>query len=182
MDDETKPSLSYRVKRPEEVKTFFERQLGGVTQIMEAGSTEELWKARTEYVGDNSAVGKLLGLCQLVKRRNLFKVDSSILVLGGFYIIVFVAYLFFEFFIVNYRPVLINGFVMMQFSRLITNNKARKIVNISCGAFTGFMVIGRLLSGVHWFTDILVGTLLSTALVMFYFSVNRSIESKKQNK
>ena len=143
----------------------------------------------------------VLGLCQLVKRRHLFKVDSSILVLGGFYIVVFVAYLFFEFFIVNYRPVLINGFLeasypssttmlvmcimptaMMQFSRLITNTKARKIVNISCGAFTGLMVIGRLLSGVHWFTDILGGTLLSTALVMSYFSVNKFIESKKQNK
>lgn len=142
----------------------------------------------------------VLGLCQLIKRRNLLKVDSSILVLGIFYIVVFSAYLFFEFFIVNYRPVLINGFLeasypssttmlvmcimptaMMQFRRLITNTKARNIVNTSCVIFTGLMVIGRLLSGVHWFTDILGGILLSTTLVMLYFSANSFIDSKKSN-
>lgn len=53
----------------------------------------------------------ILGLCQWIKRRSLFKVDSSILVLGGFYVVVFTACLFFEFFIINYRPVLINGFL-----------------------------------------------------------------------
>ena len=51
----------------------------------------------------------LLGLIQLIKRKSLFKVDSSILVLGAFYIVVMAAYLFFEFYVVNYRPVLING-------------------------------------------------------------------------
>ena len=53
----------------------------------------------------------LLGLIQLIKRKSLFKVDSSILVLGAFYIVVMAAYLFFEFYVVNYRPVLINGFL-----------------------------------------------------------------------
>lgn len=142
----------------------------------------------------------ILGLYQLIKRRSLFKVDSSILVLGGFYIIVLAWYLFFEYCIVNYRPVLINGFLeasypssttmlvmcvmptaMMQFSRLIRNNKAKKITNVFCGIFTGLMVMGRLLSGVHWVTDILGGALLSTALVMLYFSVNKLIDSKKSN-
>ena len=114
----------------------------------------------------------ILGLYQLIKRRILFKVDSSILVLGGFYIIVLAWYLFFEYCIVNYRPVLINGFLeasypssttmlvmcvmptaMMQFSRLIRNNKAKKITNVFCGIFTGLMVMGRVLSGVHWGTS-----------------------------
>ncbi|MEG2013978.1 MAG: phosphatase PAP2 family protein, partial [Anaerovoracaceae bacterium] len=136
----------------------------------------------------------------LIKRRSLFKVDSSILALGGFYIIVFAAYLFFEYFIVNYRPVLINGFLeaaypssttmlvmcvmptaMMQFNRLIKNNKAKNFINTFCGIFTGLMVIGRLVSGVHWLTDILDGALLSTALVMLYFSANKLIDSKKSN-
>ncbi len=142
-----------------------------------------------------------LGLCQLIKRRSLFKVDGSILVLGSFYMIVLAFYLFFEYFIINYRPVLINGFLeasypssttmlvmcvmptaMMQFKRFIKNDKAKKIINTFCGVFTGLMVIGRLVSGVHWLTDILGGALLSTALVMLYFSVNKLIDSKKSNK
>lgn len=138
----------------------------------------------------------ILGLCQWIKRRSLFKVDSSILVLGGFYVVVFTACLFFEFFIINYRPVLINGFLeasypssttmlvmcimptaMMQFSRLIANNNARNIVNVFCGVFTGLMVVGRLFSGVHWLTDILGGMLISSALVMLYYSVNVYVET-----
>jgi len=142
----------------------------------------------------------MLGLCQWIKRRSLFKVDSSILVLSGFYIIVFIAYLFFEYFIINYRPVLINGFLeasypssttmlvmcimptaMMQFMRLITCNNARNIVNGFCGVFTGLMIIGRLFSGVHWLTDILGGGLLSAGLVMSYVTINELIDSKKKN-
>lgn len=142
----------------------------------------------------------MLGLFQLIKRRSLFKLDSSILVLGGFYIIVFTAYLFFEFFVINYRPVLINGFLeasypssttmlvmcimptaMMQFSRLIKNHTTRKIINAFCGIFTGLMVIGRLLSGVYWFTDIIGGALLSAGLVMFYLTISELIDSIKKN-
>ena len=48
----------------------------------------------------------ILGLCELIKRKNLFKVDYSILMLGGFYIIVMAVYIFFEMFVVNYRPIL----------------------------------------------------------------------------
>lgn len=140
----------------------------------------------------------VLGLWQLIKRKSLFKVDSSILVLGGFYMVVFAAYLFFEIFPINYRPVLINGFLepsypssttllvlcimptaMLQFSRLITKSKARMIVNTSCFIFMVLMVIGRFLSGVHWFTDLLGGALLSAALVTLYFSVNKRIGSTR---
>jgi len=142
----------------------------------------------------------ILGLCQLIKRRSLLKVDSSILVLGGFYMLVFGAYLLFEICIVNYRPILINGVLeasypssttilvmcimptaMMQFHRLIKNNKVIKTVNICCGVFIGLMVVVRLLSGVHWFTDILGGALLSAALVMLYFAGNELIDAKKCN-
>ena len=48
----------------------------------------------------------VLGLVQLVRRKNLLKVDYSILVLGGFYIVVAAAYLLFEEAVVNYRPVI----------------------------------------------------------------------------
>lgn len=140
----------------------------------------------------------VLGLCQLIKRKSISKVDSSILVLGGFYIIVFCTYLLFEYLIINYRPVLINGILeasypssttmlvlcimptaMMQIHRLITNKCARSIINSLCSIFTISMVLGRILSGVHWFTDIVGGILISTSLVMFYYSVNQLIDTKK---
>lgn len=140
-----------------------------------------------------------LGFVQLVKRRSLLRVESNILVLGGFYLVVFAAYLFFELYVVNCRPVLINGILeasypssttmlvmciiptaIMQFRRLLRNKAIRICINVLCGTFTAFMVVGRLLSGVHWFTDILGGILLSAALVMLYFSVNRIIDSKQE--
>lgn len=142
----------------------------------------------------------ILGLIQWITRKNLSRVDSSILVLGGFYLLVFGIYLFFEFFIINYRPVLIDGYLeasypssttmlvlcimptaMMQFHRLISDRKARLIINTLCACFTLFMVMGRLFSGVHWLTDIFGSILLSSALVLLYVSVNDLIQKTNTN-
>ena len=139
----------------------------------------------------------ILGLCEWIKRKNLFKVDHSILTLGGFYIIVMTAYIFFETFVVNYRPILINGILeasypssttmlvmcvmptaIMQFNERIKSNGFKKCVNILITAFIVFMVIGRLVSGVHWFSDIIGGALLSSGLVMIYHSVNNIAHHK----
>lgn len=128
-----------------------------------------------------------LGLCQFIKRKSLLKVDSSILVLGGFYIVTIVAYLLFEEVVINYRPILINGFLeasypssttllvlcvmptaAMQLNARIKNQTIKRCVTIAIVAFIVFMVLGRLLSGVHWLTDIIGGVLLSTGLVLMY--------------
>ena len=133
----------------------------------------------------------LLGLIQWIKRKHLSRVDYSIFVLGGFYISTMAVYIFFEMFIVNYRPILINGYLeasypssttmlvmcvmptaIMQFNSRIKNKALKKCVSLSITAFIAFMVIGRLVSGVHWFTDIIGGALLSTGLVMMYHSIN----------
>ena len=133
-----------------------------------------------------------LGLAQWMKRKDIRKVDYSILVLGGFYIVVMAVYFLFEVVVINYRPVLIEGFLeasypssttmlvlcvmptaAMQFNSRIKHMTLRNIIAASIMAFTVFMVIGRLLSGVHWFSDIIGGILLSTGLIQLYKSVCR---------
>ena len=131
-----------------------------------------------------------LGLVQWIKRKHLLKVDYSILVLGGFYIVVMAAYVLFEVLVINYRPVLINGILeasypssttmlvmcvmptaIMQFNVRIKNNVLKRFVASAIIAFIVFMVIGRLVSGVHWITDIIGGALLSTGLVLIYRAI-----------
>jgi len=130
-----------------------------------------------------------LGLRQWVQRKQLRKVDRSMLVLGGFYAVVLVIYLLFEQVVVNYRPVLIEGALessypssttmlvlcvmptaMLQLNQRIGNEKRKRWVLRVLAAFTVFMVVVRLLSGVHWFTDIIGGILLSAGLVLLYVS------------
>ena len=132
----------------------------------------------------------ILGLVQWIKRKSIRKVDHNILILGGFYIVTIAAYLLFESVVINYRPVLINGYLeasypssttllvmcvmptaVMQFNSRIRNKLLRNIVAATLVAFIAFMAIGRLLSGVHWFTDIVGGALLSTGLVLMYRAI-----------
>lgn len=131
-----------------------------------------------------------LGLYQWIRRKGVLKVDADLLVLGGFYIVTLGAYLFFERYVVNYRPVLIDGFLeasypssttllvlcvmptaMMQLHRRIQNPILRFITSVVIGTFIAFMVLGRLISGVHWITDIVGGILLSSSLVMLYHAI-----------
>ncbi len=129
----------------------------------------------------------LTGLVQLIRRRSLKKVDADILLLGGFYLLVLAAYLLFEYAVVNYRPVLIEGRLeasypssttmlllcvmptaMLVLGRRLKNRSLCRLVNWLIGLFAAAMVAGRLLSGVHWLTDIIGGILLSAALVSLY--------------
>ena len=129
----------------------------------------------------------ILGLVQLIKRKSLWKVDYSILALGVFYIVVMAAYIFFEVVVINYRPTLIDGYLeasypssttmlvmcvmptaAMQLNARIKNTILKRCAIIAIIVFIAFMVIGRLISGVHWITDIIGGTLLSAGLVTVY--------------
>jgi undecaprenyl-diphosphatase len=134
----------------------------------------------------------LLGFIQLIKRKHILKVDFNILALGGFYIVVFAIYIFFEMFIVNYRPILINGILeasypssttmlvmcimptaIIQFNNRIKHKTLKKLISVSIIVFILFMVIGRILSGVHWITDIIGGAMLSCGLVMLYYFISK---------
>lgn len=135
----------------------------------------------------------VLGLTQWLRRKRLFAVDRNLLVLGGFYIVVLAVYLLFEAYIVNYRPVLIDGYLeasypssttllvmsvmptaMLQLYIRLKTPILRKLVMVLMTAFLGFMVIGRLICGVHWLTDIIGSGLLSGGLVMLYHAIAKT--------
>ena len=133
----------------------------------------------------------ILGLIQWVKRKHIRRVDDSLLVLGGFYFVTMAVYVLFETFVVNYRPVQIDGVLeasypssttmlvmcvmstaILQVKSRIKNSLLRGWVLFIMIAFTVFMVVARLVSGVHWLTDVVGGALLSGGLVLMYRSVS----------
>lgn len=140
----------------------------------------------------------VLGLVQWIKRKSLFKVDRSILALGGFYIVVMAVYVLFEMVVINYRPTLIDGYLeasypssttmlvmcvmptaMMQLRSRIKNDVVRWCVMIVITAFIAFMVVGRLVSGVHWITDIIGGAIVSAAVVWIYYAISNIAKEKR---
>ena len=133
----------------------------------------------------------VLGLVQWIKRKSILKVDRSILVLGGFYIVVMAVYVLFEMVVINYRPTLIDGYLeasypssttmlvmcvmptaMIQLRARIKNKVFSRCVMIAIAVFIVFMIIGRLVSGVHWITDIIGGALVSAAIVLMYYAIS----------
>ena len=137
----------------------------------------------------------ILGLCQWIKRKSILLVDRDILALGAFYLVVMTVYILFEYIVVNYRPVLINGYLeasypssttmlvlcviptaVMQAKIRVKNKTARCALTTLLSLFTLFMVIGRLLSGVHWLSDVVGGALISAGLVFFYSAAAEKTE------
>ena len=129
----------------------------------------------------------VVGIIQLIKRKSLFKMDYDIILLGIYYVLVIFGYLLFEMIPINYRPILIEGVMeasypssttllvlsvmptlVLQANRRLKNAVVKKIICILSVAFTLFMVIGRLVSGVHWFSDIVGGVMLSAGLFLVY--------------
>ncbi len=142
----------------------------------------------------------MVGFIQLIKRKSLLKVDRDIIWLGVYYILVIMGYLFFEMVPVNYRPVLIDGrleasypssttllvlsvmpTLKYQADRRIESLGIRKAISIYTLGFSLFMVACRIISGVHWLTDIVGSFLLSFGLFMIYTSVADSRDSMTVN-
>lgn len=128
-----------------------------------------------------------IGLFQLVKRKSLLKVDRDLIFLGIYYVVVIFGYLVFEMIPVNYRPILIEGILeasypssttllvlsvmptlIFQADRRIADHTVKRLICVLTAAFSVFMVIGRLIAGVHWFTDIVGAVILSAGLYCIY--------------
>lgn len=128
-----------------------------------------------------------IGFIQLINRRSLYRVDPDILLLGGYYAVVILGYLIFECMPINHRPILIEGrleasypssttllvlSVMPTFAfesrRRVHNIRIQQAICIFSWVFSLLMVVGRLISGVHWCTDIIGAVLLSGGLFCMY--------------
>ncbi len=156
----------------------------------------------TEYLGylvvSFVLIYALIGLVELIKRKSIKKVDKELFILAGFYILVIGVYFLFEKVVINYRPVLMDGaldpsypsshtmlaFCICGSSILINNilfakNKLAKAFSIVCYCLLFTITIGRFVSGVHWFSDILGGIIISLALLQILKTVIFMFSKKK---
>ena len=164
--------------------------------VFELTGVNMVWYNITDWLGLAAILAAFLfavtGLVQLIKRRSILKVDKEILALGGLYILVIGIYVLFENVIVNYRPIIMPGCsnpeasfpsshtmlvcVIMGSAIIIIGKYIKKkslcmVIRGICAAVIAVTVVGRLVSGVHWFTDILGGLLISTFLLALYFAL-----------
>lgn len=141
----------------------------------------------------------IIGLIQLIKRKSLLKVDRNILMLGGLYFLMAVVYVAFEKFIINYRPILIDGELEASYpsshtilaicicvsslfvSKDYLDEKFIKITNIGTIILMLAVLVGRIVSGVHWISDIIGGIIISAMLLMYFYTFY-DIKFKKQKR
>lgn len=136
-----------------------------------------------------AAVFAVLGFIQLIKRRSLLKVDKNLLMLGLVYILLMLLYVLFEKIPFNYRPVILDpaeglepsypsthtlliltvfGTAIQFAGSYIKNPKLLLTVKVLSLTIMALTIVGRLVCGVHWFTDIVGGVLLSLFLISLY--------------
>ena len=155
-----------------------------------------LWYHITDWLGVAAILVAFLfamaGFVQLIKRRSILKVDHEILALGGLYIVVIGLYVLFEIVIVNYRPIImpdgihpeasfpsshtmlvcvIMGSAIMLIGKYLKEKPLCRVLRGFYSAIIGMTVIGRLIAGVHWFTDIVGGVLISIFLLSLFSEV-----------
>lgn len=138
-----------------------------------------------------------LGVWQWISRKSLKRVDKSLYVLAGFYVAVVVIYALFEVVVINYRPVLVEGVLeasypsshtvlvccimlttALQLGERIKNKPLRLVLQSVCCVIFILTAVGRILAGVHWYTDVLAAILISGALVFAYLGTVRQLNEK----
>ena len=164
--------------------------------VFNAFGVNESWYKVTEVLGIGSIalafVFALMGFIQLMQRKNILKVDHQLLAAGALYFAVIALYVLFEIVVINYRPVImpgetapeasfpsshtmigsvIMGSAVILSEYYINNENLRQTVQVVLCILIMVMTFGRLLSGVHWLTDIIGGVLISLTLLSCFRAV-----------
>jgi len=174
--------------------------LAGLNELFMVKVTSNVWDLVCDAIMVLAIASALvfvtIGVVQLIKRKSLKKVDKNIYVLAGLYALVAIVYVLFELVVINYRPVLENGELaasypsshvlismtlvlssLIQAHKYLKNNKKLLVL---CDAITAVLVValvaGRMLSGVHWITDIIASVIVSAALIYIYKGVLEIVE------
>ncbi len=143
----------------------------------------------------------LLGFYQFIKNKSLAKVDKRIYALAGFYVVVILVFFLFEKLAINVRPFEVEGKIeasypsthtllavslcgssLLMLGYFIKNKKLLKVLNGLTWVAMIAIVVGRVISGVHWLTDILGGVIISLVLLMAFYTVLFYIDNKKKEK
>ena len=151
------------------------------------------WYRLTEVFGILAILtaggGALIGLLQWITRKSLFKVDAEILTAGLLFIVTILLYALFEKAVINYRPIImpgdtepeasfpsshtfliivVMGGVFILSSKYTPDGLIQTGIQVLCAAVILLTVIGRLVSGVHWISDIIAGVLLGATLLAWF--------------
>ena len=142
----------------------------------------------------------LIGLYELIQKKSLFKVNKKLILLVCFYVVVLLVYILFEKLAINYRPVIIDGELEASFPSshtilalcfcgsslltskyFITNLKTKKYIDTISLIVMILIVVGRTLSGVHWFTDIIGGIIISLFLLSVLYTGILFLNERKKS-
>lgn len=174
----------------------------GINSLFVRSELNDFWYNLTELSGrlmPFTVVGifAIYGIYQLIKRKSFKMIDKDIWALAGYFVVVIIFFMLFEKIVINYRPIILpkdngelkasypsshvfltistGGAALIQVSRRIKNISFKNVIMTILWLFIIVMIIGRLLSGVHWFTDIVGGVLLGFALTMLYKFLDKSV-------
>lgn len=143
-----------------------------------------------------AALLAIVGFVQLIKRKSLFKVDRYIVICGIFLILaIFLWIMFDKVIIVNYRPIYhtdvepsfpsTHTFLVIfiylsahNIACMLSENKKIKYGTLVAAILISVLVsLSRVLSGMHYITDVIAGVFLGLSLYFLCFGlINNSSE------
>lgn len=141
----------------------------------------------------------VIGLAQLIKKKNLKDINKVLYALAVFYVCVAIVYALFEVLTINYRPVVMENELEASYpsshtmlaicvcgsSLIVSHYLVKKegfkiLLNIAAVIMMILIVVTRTLSGVHWFTDIVGAIIISVFMLQTFASSIKSLNAKEK--